>query len=79
MDANGHGTLYEKENLHLSLGISEEKADFAKFRRACILAGCDYFKGLDGVGLIKANKFFKKTSQNDLRKVHKMSYLITFV
>lgn len=76
MDHGGHGVLYEKKNLHLSLNISEEKMDFVKFRRSCILSGCDYSKGLDGIGLIKANKFFNKTSQEDLYKVGLLLILI---
>lgn len=40
------------------------------FRRICILAGCDYLHGgLPGVGLKKAEIFFSKTNQSDLRVV----------
>uniref|UniRef100_A0A915L1V1 Exonuclease 1 n=1 Tax=Romanomermis culicivorax TaxID=13658 RepID=A0A915L1V1_ROMCU len=46
-----------------------EAAEFRKFRRSCILSGCDYFEGLDGVGLIKATKFFNKASRTDLTKI----------
>lgn len=41
-----------------------------RFRRVCILSGCDYLpKGLPGVGLTKAVKFFSTTSNNDLEHV----------
>lgn len=69
MDHGGHGNLYERANLHLSLSLTEEKFDFVKFRRSCILSGCDYLAGLEGIGLVKAFKFFNKTSQTDLHRV----------
>lgn len=44
--------------------------DFVKFRRVCILSGCDYLpEGLPGVGLTKARAFFAKTAHPDLRRV----------
>ncbi|CAJ0941732.1 unnamed protein product, partial [Mesorhabditis belari] len=44
------------------------KFTFEKFRRVCILAGCDYLQaGLPGVGINKALTFLTKTSQTNPR------------
>uniref|UniRef100_A0A5S6R0J5 Exonuclease 1 n=1 Tax=Trichuris muris TaxID=70415 RepID=A0A5S6R0J5_TRIMR len=72
MDIYGNGQLYEQEKLHLALQISIEKFDFAKFRRSCILSGCDYVSNLPGVGIRKAMKFFSKVTSCDPRKFLKM-------
>ncbi|KAI6176688.1 Exonuclease 1 [Aphelenchoides bicaudatus] len=47
-----------------------DKFDFTVFRRMCILAGCDYFPGLTGVGLKKAEKFFARTVLTDPKKFY---------
>lgn len=70
-DTTGQGMLFEKENLPACLGQTSEKFDFEKFRRICILSGCDYLPSLPGIGLMKAAKFFGKTNNADLRKVRK--------
>lgn len=66
----GECSVYEKCNLKKCFTgeLGGEKFDFVKFRRICILAGCDYLQsGLPGVGLSTAAKFFSKTSIKDLR------------
>ena len=52
-----------------------------RFCRVCILSGCDYLpKGLPGVGLAKAVKFFAATDSNDLEQVSgDRAHLCTFV
>jgi len=67
LDLNGSGLLVEAEKLHLAMGCTEEKYHFDKFRRMCILSGCDYLDSLPGIGLAKACKFILKTEQEDMR------------
>ncbi|XP_017067860.2 exonuclease 1 [Drosophila eugracilis] len=67
LDLNGSGLLVEAEKLHLAMGCTEEKYHFEKFRRMCILSGCDYLDSLPGIGLAKACKFILKTEQEDMR------------
>ncbi|MFH4973359.1 hypothetical protein AB6A40_000068 [Gnathostoma spinigerum] len=64
IDQSGSCTVYEKENLPKCLCKSlAQDFDFTKFRRICILAGCDYLQtGLNGVGLNKAALFMSKIS-----------------
>lgn len=73
--ATGECSVYEKENLKKCFTgeLGGDKFDFEKFRRICILAGCDYLQaGLPGVGLSTAAKFFALTSIKDLRTVCKV-------
>lgn len=67
LQLDGTCMFYDSSKLHLSLNMSQEKFSFEKFRRIAILSGCDYLNSLPGIGLVKATKFFKMTSQNDLR------------
>ncbi|WKX96484.1 hypothetical protein Q1695_012711 [Nippostrongylus brasiliensis] len=65
----GECVIYERCRLPLCFtGVMRSDFDFTKFRRICILSGCDYLQaGLPGVGLNKALSFFSKTSRTDLR------------
>ncbi|KAH8273551.1 hypothetical protein KR018_000731 [Drosophila ironensis] len=67
LDLNGTGLLVEADKLHLAMGCREDKYHFDKFRRMCILSGCDYLDSLPGIGLAKACKFILKTEQEDMR------------
>ncbi|TDG47836.1 hypothetical protein AWZ03_005790 [Drosophila navojoa] len=67
LDLNGNGLLVEAEKFHLAMGCSKERYHFEKFRRMCILSGCDYLDSLPGIGLAKACKFILKTEQDDMR------------
>lgn len=62
----GTCVLYEKTRLSKCLGTREE-LEFEKFRRICILSGCDYLKNIPGVGLMSAKKFFLMSKQNNVR------------
>lgn len=70
---SGKCLLYEKSKLHKCLGPAHSgdadcnKLDFEKFRRICILSGCDYLKNIPNVGLQSAKKFFLLTKQDDMR------------
>lgn len=73
LDLNGHGLLVEADKLHLAMGCatSVRKYTFEKFRRMCILSGCDYLDSLPGIGLKKACKFMMLTAEDDMRKALK--------
>lgn len=64
---NGHCLLYDKSKLSKCLGPRGDEVDFVKFRRMCILSGCDYLKNIQGVGLQSAKKFFLLTRQDNLK------------
>ncbi|VDK18809.1 unnamed protein product [Anisakis simplex] len=71
MQADGSCTIYERSELPkcFSRPLCDD-FDFTKFRRICILAGCDYLKnGLPGVGLNKAATFMSKTSGTNLEQI----------
>ena len=40
-----------------------------RFRRMCILSGCDYLPSLPGIGLGKAFKLFSQITNADIDKV----------
>ncbi|KZS14383.1 putative Exonuclease 1 [Daphnia magna] len=69
MDQNGSGVLIEKDKLFLSLGGRAEFFNDEKFRRMCILSGCDYLPSLKGIGLGKAFKFFSGSTNSDINSL----------
>ncbi|XP_054745159.1 exonuclease 1 [Anastrepha obliqua] len=71
LDLTGAGLLVEADKFYLAMGCSKERYNFEKFRRMCILSGCDYLDSLPGIGLAKACKFILKTEQDDLWKALK--------
>uniref|UniRef100_W8C750 Exonuclease 1 n=1 Tax=Ceratitis capitata TaxID=7213 RepID=W8C750_CERCA len=71
LDLTGAGLLVEADKLYLAMGCSKERYNFEKFRRMCIMSGCDYLDSLPGIGLAKACKFFLKTEQEDMWKALK--------
>lgn len=68
LDLNGSGLLIEADKFYLAMGCKRENYNFEKFRRMCILSGCDYLDSLPGIGLMKACKFILKTEQEDMWK-----------
>lgn len=68
LQLDGRCLLFDSEKLHLTINTTEEKFCFEKFRRICILSGCDYLDNLHGIGLSKARKFMLLTEETDLRK-----------
>ncbi|KAM7351749.1 exonuclease tos [Cochliomyia hominivorax] len=77
LDLTGQALLVESSKLYLAMGCKPEKYTFDKFRRMCILSGCDYLDSLQGVGLKKACKFILITEEDDMTKALKKmpSYL----
>uniref|UniRef100_A0A915PIH5 Exonuclease 1 n=1 Tax=Setaria digitata TaxID=48799 RepID=A0A915PIH5_9BILA len=71
MDPTGPCVIFEQSLLPKCLCRAlAENFDFDKFRRICILSGCDYLQaGLPGVGLNKAAVFFAKTTDKNLYQV----------
>lgn len=67
LEKDGKCVLYERSRLGRCFGLADTQVDFVKFRRMCILSGCDYLKNLHGVGLQTAKKFFLMTRQDNLR------------
>ncbi|XP_074602338.1 exonuclease 1-like [Brevipalpus obovatus] len=69
MDHNGRGSLTRKKKIFDCLGFKSSSFTFEKFRRMCILSGCDYLPNIPGIGLAKAKLFFSLTMCDDMRKV----------
>lgn len=67
LDTSGHCVLYHRDRLGKCLGVQGDSVDFDKFRRICIMSGCDYLKNIPGVGLQSAKKFFLLTKQDNLK------------
>jgi exonuclease-1 len=82
LTTTGVGTLYRRSRLDRCvpstlIDAATSTIDFVRFRRICILSGCDYLPlGLPGVGLGKATKFFASHSNSDadLEKVSVRAY-----
>lgn len=54
LDNDGMGSLLELKHLHLCRNFKITSPYM--LRQACIIAGCDYFPGLEGFSLIKSNQ-----------------------
>ncbi|XP_023946184.2 exonuclease 1 [Bicyclus anynana] len=65
MDLDGTGTLVETAKLPLVMKCPIEHYRFDKFRRMCIMSGCDYLASLPGIGLVKARQFVTATQDSD--------------
>lgn len=77
LDLTGQALLVESKKLYMAMGCKPDKYTFDKFRRMCILSGCDYLDSLPGIGLKKACKFILTTEEDDMSKALKKipSYL----
>ncbi|KAK0406146.1 hypothetical protein QR680_018393 [Steinernema hermaphroditum] len=66
---SGPCTIYDGTKLPKCVSKPiQQNFSFDVFRRICILAGCDYLqKGLPGVGLAKAETFFSKALNPDMK------------
>lgn len=67
LDKDGNGELLQHSKVLDCLG-EDHGLDFNKFKRMCILSGCDYLASLTGVGLKKAQKFFSLCKTNNIEK-----------
>lgn len=68
LQLDGRCLLFEADKLYQVMGVTEDKYSFDKFRRACILSGCDYLNSLHGIGLAKAKKFVLMTEETDMSR-----------
>lgn len=69
LEPSGRCQLYQKSRLQKCFGSQGDNVDFEKFRRMCILSGCDYLKNIPGVGLQSAKKFFLLTRNDNIKQV----------
>lgn len=69
MDLEGNGTLVETIKLPLVMKCPIEHYTFDKFRRMCILSGCDYLNSLPGIGLAKARQFVNASQDTNFANV----------
>ncbi|CAG0919738.1 unnamed protein product [Notodromas monacha] len=60
-DAAGMGLLYERSRLPACFKQRANNFTFEKFRRMCILSGCDYLESLRGIGIKKAFNIFSRS------------------
>jgi len=65
----GDGILYEKNRLNEVFGNLAPQFDFEKFRKMCIMSGCDYLQNLHGVGLGKSKQFWSKITNPNVKAV----------
>ncbi|CAG9793707.1 unnamed protein product [Diatraea saccharalis] len=65
MDLDGTGTLVETAKLPLVMKCPIEYYKFDKFRRMCIMSGCDYLQSLPGIGLAKARQFVNASQDSN--------------
>ena len=63
MNPDGEGQLISSEDVNKSLHL--RKYSHAKLQFICIMAGCDYMKNIEGVGLSRATRFINKISEDD--------------
>jgi len=75
MDLNGNGVLIENAKLPLIMKCPLERYTFDKFRRMCILSGCDYLPSLPGIGLAKARQFINATQDPNISNVMILIYI----
>lgn len=68
LDKDGNGVLLRHSKVLNSLGNDVDAFDFLKFKRMCILSGCDYLSSLTGVGLATAKKFFLENKNDNMEE-----------
>ncbi|MEN2496902.1 MAG: Rad2 nuclease [Marteilia pararefringens] len=62
---DGSGVLIRKEKIYAFCNFDTHDA-LEKFRIMCILAGCDYVKSINGMGIKKAYKFLSNNHHCDI-------------
>ncbi|KAL7671696.1 hypothetical protein ACOME3_006599 [Neoechinorhynchus agilis] len=68
LDENGHGCLIDDEKFP-ALSKLGHMYSMDRLRWMCIMAGCDYFKGIPGIGLAKARKILMQIRHVELKEV----------
>ena len=62
MSSDGDGTLIDLDELNKVKTVALESFTMEKFRHMCILSGCDYLPSVKGLGLYKAHKYLKRST-----------------
>jgi len=62
MNSGGDGIFINLDNLNKVRTVALESFTMEKFRHMCILSGCDYLSSIKGLGLYKAHKYLKKST-----------------
>lgn len=62
MNSDGDGIFINLDDLNKVKTVALETFTMEKFRHMCILSGCDYLPSIKGLGLYKAHKYLRKSS-----------------
>lgn len=62
MNSDGDGIFINLAELNKVKTVALESFTMEKFRHMCILSGCDYLPSIKGLGLYKAHKYLKKST-----------------
>lgn len=65
----GNGLMIDSADLNEVAGLGNDGYTFERFRRMCILSGCDYLPSLRGIGLGTAKKILKSARNPDITMV----------
>ncbi len=76
MNAEGDGVVIDLADLNQVKTVALESFTMEKFRHMCILSGCDYLPSVKGLGLYKAHKFLKKST--NVYKVSIIAEIVSF-
>lgn len=68
LDKDGRGSLTRKRRITKVPDFKKANFTFEKFRRMCILSGCDYLPSIPGIGLVKSKLFFSLAECDDMKK-----------
>ena len=74
MNSGGDGIFINLDNLNKVRTVALESFTMEKFRHMCILSGCDYLPSIKGLGLYKAHKYLKKST--NVYKVFRVTFLV---
>ena len=69
MNSDGDGIFINMDEINKVKTVALESFTMEKFRHMCILSGCDYLPSIKGLGLYKAHKYLKRSTN-----VYKVSY-----
>ena len=62
MNSDGDGIFINLDELNRVKTVALESFTMQKFRHMCILSGCDYLPSIKGLGLYKAHKYLRKST-----------------
>ena len=62
MNSDGDGIFINMDEINKVKTVALESFTMEKFRHMCILSGCDYLPSIKGLGLYKAHKYLKRST-----------------